>query len=88
MPKRLERPFAKKSHPFFWCTFFWCDLSLSPLSVQSPFGVQCSTLTARAKPEFGVGRGTGGSKTHWVYRIFFSSKCFIVTGGRVDGLTG
>ena len=52
MPKRLERPFAKKSHPFFWCTFFWCDLSLSPLSVQSPFGVQCSTLTARAKPEF------------------------------------
>ena len=28
--------------------FFWSDLSLSPLSVQSPFGVQCSTLTARA----------------------------------------
>ena len=37
---------------------------------------------------FGVGRGTGGSKTYRVYRVFFLRKCFIVTGGRVDGLTG
>ena len=36
-------------------------------------------------PEFGVGRGTGGSKTYRVYRVFFLRKCFIVTGGRVDG---
>ena len=34
---------------------------------------------------FGVGRGTGGSKTYRVYRVFFLRKCFIVTGGRVDG---
>ena len=37
---------------------------------------------------FGVGRGTGGSKTYRVYRVFFLRKCFIVTGGRVDGLDG
>ena len=34
---------------------------------------------------FGVGRGTGGSKTYRVYRIFFLRKCFIVTGGRTGG---
>ena len=33
----------------------------------------------------GVGRGTQDSKSYWVYRIFFLRKCFIVTGGRVDG---
>ena len=57
--------------------FFWSDLSLSPLSVQSPFGVQCSTLTARATARVGVGRGTQDSKSYWVYRIFFLRKCFI-----------
>ena len=36
---------------------------------------------------FGVGRGTECSKIYRVYRVFFSSKCFIVTG-RVDGLDG
>ena len=52
--------FCEKFSSIFWWTFFWSDLSLSPLSVQSPFGVQCSTLTTRAPARVVTG-GTGGT---------------------------
>ena len=37
---------------------------------------------------FGLERVYWTSKTYRVYRVFFARKCFIVTGGRVDGLDG
>ena len=53
-----------------------------------PSGSSANPTPARAPARVGVGRGTQDSKSFWVYRIFFLRKCFIVTGGRVDGLTG
>ena len=43
----IAKYFMSEVHQF---KFIYSEFTM-PLSVQSPFGVQCSTLTARAKPE-------------------------------------
>ena len=70
---------------FKWCPFPYL---MSLVTWQTPFGVQCSHITTRPKAEFGLERVYCTSKTYRVYRVFLTRKCFIVTGGRVDGLTG